>query len=266
MINKKYLKLILLTFISFFTIITLQSQNTNSEVFELAESKKEIFISTASSLRCRQSPDQNGGIVKEYKYGSLLFTIGRNGKNFSAEGKKDYWYYIEKDKCWVFGGFTLKTGSAEATHYPQKKIFAPEITVCGGASCLNGLGDISIVGKYFLTSIDLEDYCMTDETACHGTLIGETKVSTDKITLGKTIEIGMINQKGIWIGKVHGYRNNYSYKGSATLVAVKQKGIHLGYYADSSYDTRSKEEVEKDCPNLKDICAKYFTPQAVKSE
>lgn len=264
------MKIALIALSLLITSISLQSQSGSPEdqkVSELVESKKEIFISTASSLRCRQSPDQSGSIVKEYKYGTLLFTIGRNGKQFSAEGKKDYWYYIEKDKCWVFGGFTLKTGKAEATHYPLQVLYAPEITVCGGASCnTNGVGEFTIAGKYFLTSIDLNDYCMTDDTACHGTLIGEAKVSADKILLGKTIEIGMTNINGNWVGRVLGYKGNYNYKGSDTLVAVKQKGIQLGYFADSSYDTRSKEEVEKDCPKRKDTCAKYFTPQAVKNE
>lgn len=34
---------------------------------------------------------------------------------------------------------------------------------------------------------------------------------------------------------------------------------------DSSYDIRPKEEVEKDCINQKDICARYYIPKPFKA-
>ena len=148
-------------------------------ILELSNFNNEILISIASKLRCRKSPETNSAIIREFGYASLLDSIGRNNKKITIEGKNDYWYYLERDDCWVFGGFTIKTGSKEnPTLFNTDVLVAPVRQACGGHSCFPAVGEVTIIGKYFITSVAFQDYCdIMPGNICSGELIGYAKVT-----------------------------------------------------------------------------------------
>lgn len=64
------------------------------------------IITTASNLRCRQDTDVKEKVIKKFPYLSKI--ISSKTKISKGKLKKYPWYYIENDKCWIYGKYVEK--------------------------------------------------------------------------------------------------------------------------------------------------------------
>jgi len=69
---------------------------------------KELKIYTETSINLFQSPSTSAAIIKSLLNDQVCKVIGKTHKQYTLNGKTDYWYNVsvEGDEGWVFGALT----------------------------------------------------------------------------------------------------------------------------------------------------------------